>query len=215
MKDLPSVDEIVKAELPDDVFPSSEEMYFYWWAYEMYKLGYIKQIDYQPKAYHLSDKVDYKTLKKLKTKDKIIDTHLLHSHVYTPDFKIHWTLKGYNKVYCVLGREKANKDAYFKANIDKDGNIFSVIEVKGSFDMNNMTRLASINIKWVYQMYGEYVQVVIPTPSITKKGKVKPVNALYYQTFVPLRFYYTDKKNDFRKIKFTTRKINEYLQLIN
>jgi len=215
MIDLPPVEEIVKSEIPDEVFPSSEEMYFYWWAYEMYKLGYIKKIDYQPKAYDLSPKVEYKTLKKLKTKTKVIDTHLLHAHIYTPDFKITWTLKGYNKVYCVLGREKANKDAYFKANIGKDGEIFSVIEVKGSFDQNNMTRLASINIKWVYQMYGEYVQIVVPAPSVSKKGKVKPTSALFYQTFVPLRYYYTDKKTGFRKIRFTNRKLNEYLQLIN
>jgi hypothetical protein len=203
-------------EIPDEVFKSAEERYMCWWLMELYKEGYIKEFNYEVESFELSDPVKYPVLRKLKTKTKTEHVHLMHKHIYTPDFKVVWTAKGYNKIYCILGKSNANKDAYFKANLNSETKeIYSLIEVKPSFDQNNMTRLSTINIKWVYAKYGVYIQTVIPTPSIGKKGEVKPKNALFNSTFIPTRYFYTDSMNGHRKIRFFKRTITEFLNAIN
>jgi len=52
-----------------------------------------------------------------------------------------------------------------------------------------MTRLAKINIKWVWDKYGVFVNIIIPEKHFDK-------------TFTPKRFLTTDKSGKPRKIKY-------------
>lgn len=65
----------------------------------------------------------------------------------------------------------------------------SFIEVKPSFDQNNMTRLAVLNQKWVFEKFGLFINIVIP-------------EKLFAKTFTPKRYLTCDKSSVKRKIKY-------------
>ena len=174
-------------------FDSKDEIWFKWYLDELVDAGFIKAVVYQPNGYILSASKQYPIHVQLKTKIKIVKRTLLKGHIYTPDFKIIWskTAKGifYQEIY---GREKL--EAPF---IAYDG--ISVIEVKPNFDMNNMTRLFTINQKWTMEKHGVYVQAIQLTPK-TKGGKITAhKNAIFNTSFCPERFRWTDKSLKARK----------------
>ena len=69
---------------------SKEEVYFSWWLDELQMAGFIRRWYYQAFSFSLSDRVQYKVKKPLKTKVRVDDKLLLHPHTYTPDFFIDW-----------------------------------------------------------------------------------------------------------------------------
>ena len=77
------------------------------------------------------------------------------------------------------------------------------IEIKPSFDMNNMQRLFSINQKWMYLEHEIYVQKVIPV------GPKK--TCLFAKTFVPQEAMLTAKTRKPKKYKFKTKSLTEFL----
>jgi len=99
----------------------------------------------------------------------------------------------------------------FLSHKSKNGLFFSVVDVKGSYSQNDAWRRFSIDQKWVYQKFGVYVNKIIPHPAIDKKGKPRPVSALFVKTFVPARFTLTDKSMQSRKIKYEFLTIDQYL----
>lgn len=103
-----------------------------------------------------------------------VPEHKIRKHIYTPDFKIEWK----SCLECVSS---------------------DYIEIKPSFDSHNMTRLFTVNQKWVYAKYGIYVQKIVP-------------EKLFKQTFIPDRFLRTDSGKQKRKIKFKYVRISEYLK---
>ena len=62
-----------------------------------------------------------------------------------------------------------------------------------------MTRLVKINIKWVWSLHNEYVQIVVP-------------EKMFKQTFTPERYMYTDKSNRMRVIKYKIIDLDGFLQ---
>lgn len=147
-------------------FKSQEELEFYHWLCEAKEYGFIENFAYEPKSYDLSPKQTIKVVKKLKTKEKIVEKHLFHPHEYTPDFIFtigeKWPLlKGKDKLV--------------------DSNDGMVIDVKGTFQQHDGSRSFSINQKWVYEKYGIYVNKLIP-----KK--------FFKITWVPEKCRYTPKQ---------------------
>jgi hypothetical protein len=71
------------------------------------------------------------------------------------------------------------------------------IEVKPSYDFGNMTRLATINIKWVYQKYGIYINIAKP-------------KELFAKSFAPNKFLITSTGKA-RKLDYKPRTLYEYL----
>lgn len=171
---------------------SSEEVYFLMWAYEAMELGLIKSIT-RAESYLLSEPVFEKYIeeKQLKTKTKTVDKRLeiLRGHVYTPEFKLIFSIAG---------------EKLFKSIVNPTGLFFSktpdswevMVEVKPLYDQNNMTRLFKINQKWVYTKYKEMVNLIIP-------------ETLFKATFVP-KDYLTTPTGKPRKINYEVKTIEKW-----
>jgi hypothetical protein len=200
-----SMEEQVPKIMYDEIeFDSEEERMFYLYCEELQEAGFIKRFTFHDISFTLSEKVTYEWIKKLKTKENKTESTLLQPHIYSPDFWIEWDCKAYNKFYLDIHDGKNKLDSVpFINNIDNNGNdIGSYIEIKPSFDMNNMTRLFVINSKWMYQEHRIYVQKIIP---IGKK------NCLFANTFVPQKAMFTLKTNKPKKYKFETKSLEQYV----
>ena len=69
---------------------SNEELYFSWYCDELQERGIIKRYLYATNTFKLSESKQYTYTKKLITKVKTLQGHLLDEHVYTPDFIVEW-----------------------------------------------------------------------------------------------------------------------------
>jgi len=181
-------------------FDSAEELYFSWWADELFKAGYIKSYYLHPETYILSEPYKYKYDKHLKTKTKTIETTLLQPHAYTPDFRITWNPQARGFFFLSTSNQIYLKNAPIVAQETEDGykNYYSVVEIKAGFSKYNMDRLFSVNQKWMLQKHGIYVQKIV----ITK---------LFKKTFTPARYLLTNKSGKARKIKFKVRTLQEFV----
>ncbi len=187
---------------------SKEEMYFSWYLDELFINGFIKSYERQPDSYLLLSKITYPWKKQLKTKVKDMESPLFQAHNYTADFKIVWDYVAHDTFFAKQ-RDGVQLNTYpFVAQDirDGEGNIveenISIIEIKPSFDMQNMTRLFGINQKWVYDRYGVYVQKIVVTGT---KG------ALFPTTFTPERYFLTDKSMKPRKLNYEAGTLRDYL----
>ena len=176
-------------------YDSPEELYVSWYLDELGEAEYLWSYDFQPVSFNLSLDVRYEWQQIMKTKTKSMSSALLQKHVYTPDFKVHWADKSIGLFIKSIKFVTINKSAPFWINNSGE----SIWEVKPSFDRNNMTRLFTINQKWVYDKYGIYVQKIIPWK-------------LFAETFTPEKYLLTDSGKQKRKLIFTPRTLEEYVE---
>jgi len=183
-------------------YDSNEELYFSWYLDELYEAGYISEYEWQPKQYVLSEAISYEYDKHLKTKTKTIIKKLMQGHIYSPDYKINWNKNARGFFFLSISDQLCLKNIPFIAQETEDGwnNYMSIVEVKPAFDRNNMTRLFTINQKWMYQKHGMYVQKIIPVK-------------LFERTFTPKRYLQTDRSGKPRKLKYKPKSLEEYLCL--
>ncbi|MBU1101108.1 MAG: hypothetical protein KKA84_11965 [Bacteroidetes bacterium] len=131
-------------------YDSEEEIQFVKWLELAQEAGLVERCVYQPGSYLLSDKVQYTEEVELKTKTKTVHKTLFHPHEYTADFLIY-----FNKIFF----------QFFPGLLrpaHKDTKTAVVVDVKGLYNQNDAWRRFSIDQKWVYQIYGVYVNKVIP-----------------------------------------------------
>ncbi len=191
---------MAKEEIIEDgiVFHSWEEAHFYWWCKVLIKAGYIKDVQFQPKAFELSESLFIDYLKPMKRVDpKLVPESVMEGKIYTCDARIIWEDKAEGVLFVDLHstvRKKKNRSfQYLIGQRDKINNYsYSYIEVKPVFDQNNMTKLAIVNIKWVYKEYKEFVNIVIP-------------EKLFNKTFTPKRYFYCNKDTN-RKRALVSKK---------
>ena len=182
----------------ENEFDSKGELYFSWWINQLIEARYIESVEYQPEPFSLSGQVNVDRFEPYKKKEggKYVPEEILAGHIYTADVLIYWTQKAINLFAFPLEgdlRKKKNRSfLQLLCQQDSVGKWFSFIEVKPSFDQNNMTRLAKINQKWVFEKYGIFVNIVIPEKHFEK-------------TFTPTRYFYTDKSGKPRAIKYKNR----------
>lgn len=196
------------------MFDSKEEEYFFWWLEEAKNHGLLTEFIFQPKPFNLFDKVKVEYFEQLKTKVKVKDSTLLREHKYQADFLIRWDSKWIFKLFLPwdqVGNHFPNKVPFVANRSRKSDEFFSVVDVKGTFNQNDAWRRFAINQKWVFQNFNIYVQKLITHPSVKKDGRIIPASALFYKTFVPERFLYTNKSNKPRKIKYPIKSIKEYI----
>jgi hypothetical protein len=149
-------------------FASKEELIMNEYFLELKVNGYIKDFITQPEAFQLYDGVKAKFFKtvELKTKTKVIFSkkqYILNPHIYTADFKIIWESKLLGKMLGIFERLSFDKTFLFLPQISKNRNLTSFIEVKPSWDQNNMTRMFSHRTQpWIYEKFGVYVQLIKP-----------------------------------------------------
>lgn len=190
----------------DNKFDSKEEMYISWWINDLMKEGMITKVVYQPEPFHLSPSftVDYYVPYKKKEGGKYVSEPIISKHIYTPDIYVEWSNDAINIfVHDLLGDLKKKKNRLFilpfcQYDHDKE-TWYSFFEVKPNHDRHNMTRLAKINIQWVFYKYSKYVNIITP-------------EKLFKKTFTPERYLYTDKSGKPRKIKFKTILIKDYIK---
>lgn len=189
---------------------SDEEVYFYWWCLELASMGLIT---FTPKVqgFLLSKPLNYTRIKVMKrVEDKKYDVSFIREHVYTPDFLIKWDFdvskhKLFSNYVFFDGKEcKSSFNAPFVIQEPNENYDFyrSWFEVKSPFDFQNMTRLATINQKWVYDKFGEIINIV-------KVGATK--GSLFDKTFTPDKFNSCNKSNKARTIKFNIKNLMDYL----
>ena len=180
-------------------FDSVGEMHFYWWLEELKENGYVSDILLQPDPFPMSDRVSMLFTKHLKTKTQVKPFTVMREHVYTTDFLFVFTDKA-KKIFHVSFDEKSSDHTKEElSNLKTTNNGVCLIEVKPSFDQNNMTRLAVLNQKWVMEKHGKFINIVIP-------------EKLFEKTFTPTRYLFCDKSKQTRKIKYSNVvTLKEYL----
>lgn len=174
-----------------DRVDSDEEVYFIWWMEELYQAGYITKYE-RAETYELSPSIKRPYSEQLKTKMKHGQQHVMHGAEYTPDFKIHWTEKAMDVFVTIFSHHKKKQTIFYC-----DHYLCSIIEIKGMFDRNNMIRLVTTNIKWLYDKQGVFVHLV-------KMPK------LFKDTFTPKRYLKTNKSQTSRTIKWSVKNLEEY-----
>ena len=194
---------VLKIDTPHNYeFDSDEEMYFFWWARELMIAGYIEKIVHQPESFQLSESIWCEYHKQQVRSSKYVNEELLAAHKYTTDFYIEWNPDKLNEfatpLFSDLKKKEKRSFKYLLAE-ENIGHYFSYVEVKPAFDQNNMTRLAKINQKWVYEKFGNFINIVIPEKHFNK-------------TFTPCRYFQTNKSMKLRKIKYSNQiRLADYL----
>lgn len=187
---------------------SDEEVFVAMWLQELKEADYIKcwtktEMPF-PMTQGLKRNYIKETQLKTKLKQEIKTNILLRPSEYTPDFIVNFTKKGVDKFVGLL--EPANG---FKPGMLFYKNTPGVIlEVKPTFDQNNMERLFKLNQKFLWEKDKIFVNLVEPV-------------ALFEKTFIPLAaipyFQYkrgTKTKNvgDW-KFDFEPKTLTQYLKL--
>lgn len=181
------------------IYDSFEEEIFHQYLLELQDRKIISNIE-KPASLVLSEAVPIKIGKK--------EVNLLNEHIYTGDFKFEVIeeLPLFQTLHETLISPKQRKQAVIytqgediSKSYDVDGDYHErcFVEVKGNYDNNNMTRLFSLNQKWVYQRYGIYYNLV-------------KVPKIFEKTFTPEAYLKTATGKD-RKINFKVKLIDEYL----
>jgi len=181
---------------------SEEEIGFEWMIKELMTHKAIKSYSMQPKAYRLTESKQFTAMIKLKSMKvaKAMPRELIAKHLYTSDFKIVWEKAAHHYLHECPFEVVLNKEVPFFSNLDPEtGDYYSIIEVKANFDQNNMTRLFSMNQKWVLEVHNIYVELV-------------KVPDIYKRMFVPLKAMFTPKKHDVKKWSFKVLACSEYLK---
>lgn len=167
-------------------FNSDEEMYFSWLIKELYKKQLIHTAQYEPPSWTLTERLDIPYEKQLKTKRKAQQSFLWSEHKYTCDFKIVWKPEAEGCLFWKRDGAYRKLPPFFAQDVDGVPTTF--IEVKPTFDFNNMTREVRIKVAMVYRLYNQVVQLVkVPT--------------CFKDMFTPQRFLFTDTGKQLRKIK--------------
>lgn len=178
-----------------DGFDSDEEMYFSWYLDELVEAGYVESYHKIRVGYVLSEKLVNQYVKPMKrVENKKKDQTIINGHEYTPDFVIRWAKKALG----VFAQRLGDGDKHIAPFMVQGYYDKSVVEIKADFDMNNMTRLVTLNIKWVLQRYNLII-------SLTK------VPSIFRKTFTPKKYLVTNKTGKPRKIKFEVKTLEEFI----
>ncbi len=179
-----------------DNFDSKEELYFSWYLEVLRNWNFVEWWNKNEKSYKLTDDVAISYIKEMKrVPDKVLTQILLPGRVYTPDFLIKWT----DQAEGIFTQELKDGKKIKTPFVSQEGH--SIVETKANFDKNNMTRLATNNIKDTYYKHKVFVSMV-------------KLPLLFKQTFTPERYLLTDQTLKPRKIKYATRTIKDFINSI-
>lgn len=188
---------------------SNDELYFSWYCEELKEFGIIYDFT-RGNSYELNKtlKIEYKEIKVLKTKTKIVDKiqTLIPTKIYTPDFEIIWNRGENSRKFVQVLKESIQITKPFICQL-LEGIFTSIIEIKPQFDQNNMTRLFKTNqaIMWDKKIYVNLIgyEELFENTFTPKKFILNP-NQIYSNN---TKF---GKKGD-SKIKWKIRTLKEYL----
>lgn len=188
-------------------FDSDEEVFVAMWLEELKEAGYVKSWDKTLEPIELTPGFkliyDKTTILKTKTKTERKEHVLLRPSEYTPDFKVYWTLNGWLTFNSGIYSDVDIKKTFFTR-----GGVAhpTYIEVKPSFDQNNMERLFRNNQKFVWYKHQIFVNLVEPV-SLFKKTFLPLQAAPYFKYKRPTK---TKNKGDW-KFDFVPKTLKEFL----
>jgi hypothetical protein len=194
-------DKTFKPHITKREFDSDEEKYFSWYLDELLQAKYISRWVFQPYTYRLSRIEKYSVATQLKNKVGTKRLSLFRAHEYTPDFGVEFTPKSRRLFYNLIGDGIDLRTAPFIANYEHD-TPYGIVEIKPSFDRNNMIRLFRINQKWMFFQNKLYVQEVV----VDKKNG----RGLFADTFTPIKYLKTPTGKD-RTLKFKPKTLKEFV----
>lgn len=196
----------MRKKLNTQITKSDLENQFEWYCEELKRVGMIKSFTKYPSSKILSEPVYYRSNVKA-TKSKIFKNKtLLNDHYYTPDFIIVWE-KCARNIFWRRWEEETIAHIPFLVNYKSktetsEEMYYSVIEIKPGFDMENMTRLFSINQKWVMQVAKIYVQKFLVT---------NDERCIFAKTFTPIKWLLTPTGKS-KTIHFPVQSVSDYIE---
>lgn len=183
-------------------YDSLDELAILQWLFELKRHGYIKHIK-RADSYLLSNSLvnNYaESVKKVSSKPCV--QTLLHGHSYTPEFKVIWDYKKSCEdfVWDFHAESKFDKIFIGKKSVEIPNEFETYIEVKPSFDQNNMERLFKLNQKWMWDKHGIFVNLIkvkdlFPTTFTPKEYLTTPTGRRRVLKWKPKNVYqFTSKK---------------------
>ena len=177
-----------------DKFQSDDEYYIWHWLMVMERHGWLCKVIYEPEPFILFEGQKLSSVVKTRTgKDKTVTKTLLRDTRYTPDYYFEFNEKLHNILYSTESTFALNDKLPIVACTEYGACYF---EVKPSFDFKNMQRLVVDKIKWLYDRYKIYINIVKceelfkatfapPEYHLTLTGKVRigKHNPLNYRTY--------------------------------
>jgi hypothetical protein len=155
---------IMKGNVPtinrESGLDSMEEYYFTCYLKEMIELGVVLDADKNMKSIVLSEDKKHTSTEILKSKTKISPKHLFQPATYTPDFNIRWNPEYKDVVFSLLNTGmhlKGYRPPFISSNQSYHS---SVIELKGGFTNKNEVATLSLYLKWVFDKWAMYIQMV-------------------------------------------------------
>lgn len=181
-------------------YDSLEELAMLQWLFELKNQGFIRSIK-RAESYLLCDSLvnNYaeQTTKKVSSVPKT--QTLLHGHSYTPEFEVVWDYDKARDIFLWDHRSSTKFDKIFIGEkiFGYTRDFVTCIEVKPSFDQNNMERLFKLNQKWMWEKHKIFVNLV-------------KVQELFPKTFTP-KAYHTTPTGRVRLMKWKPKTLFNFL----
>ena len=180
-------------------YDAVEEYYFHCYIFELFNSGFIKEFGMQPFEISLTSGLynNYVEKIQLKTRIKKVDKKqtILYPSVYTPDFNIVWNEKSNGIFYNLLNDDKRITTPFIANELN--GDIYSIVECKPTFDSRNMTRLFINNQKFIWDKYNKYINLI-------------HIVDLFEKTFTPAEYLLTPTGKP-KKLKYIPKTLNQFL----
>lgn len=166
-------------------FDSDEEVFFAAWLEELKLAGFVTSWKKQKLPIYLTKglKIPYTKRIELKTKTKFEEKEkiLLKPSEYTMDFIIDFSWEGHKKFVSAIEISKNFKpNALFFTNRELNADEPVYVEVKPSFDQNNMERLFRNNQKFIWAKFKVFINLIEPL-ELFKKTFMPTAIAPYFK----------------------------------
>lgn len=185
----------VEGEYEGIYYESGCELACIYWLINLRKKGYVSVIRRCP-SFLLCDAVVNNYAEQLKRGSKSVQQTITKGHTYTPDYVAVFTEKALGKFVWNIDSNTRWSRNLMVGHKDEGGYVV-YIEVKPDYDRNNTTGKAVNDMKWVFQKYELFINLFKP-------------DHRFDLTFCPEEYIYT-QRGDKRKLRFSPRNINDYL----
>jgi hypothetical protein len=166
-----------------ETFDSPHEIYFYWYLEELFVNNFIELLDIG------SEECDIHLTDKLIFNNKV----LLRESNYTCDFNFQFNEKA---IDIFLEKENSKRTCYFK---DVNNSNTCYVDVKNPYDKQGTKTLFSFKQKMIYNLKKIFVQEV-------------EFQELFYQTFTPVRYLWSDSAKNQRSIPFKVTSLVQFIE---
>lgn len=198
---------------------SNEEKHFVWWLQEMRSLGFVEDL-FQIKPIELIPPCKIPHYNSATERKKTIS--LAQSLTYNPDFIIMWTDKA-KRFVTHPAFDISHVSPFYHSYIHSTNphQYFSIVDVKPSGFGKHIASSRDFPIKQKLMLaMGLYVQKIMLYPGRKQVEKIqkmkKPFNQmakyLFWQTFTPNEYLFTEKTRSPRKIHYNVYNSNHWLR---